>query len=267
MTAPAQEDARVHDPGPSAYVIPNVRWGLPTALLTLVGFIALIAVLQIGVPLLRLPADVSNLIVWVVGYGVILAVLALITKTRGTGSWAGDFGLRFRWFDVFTGLGSGIGVHIVGGLLATILVVLVGGQSRGNVAAEADNGIWLVLNGFIAVVLVAPFAEELLFRGLILRGIRHSMLRRSADPSRALRVWAAITAVGVSSLLFAGVHLYEGWGSPATMVALGAQTLVLGIVNGVYAVSTGRLWPGIATHMAFNLMTAIIAAVQAHSGS
>jgi membrane protease YdiL (CAAX protease family) len=241
-----------------------VRWGVPTAIGMLVGFVALIAVLELGVPLLKLPVDVENLLIWVIGYGVILAALAVLTRARGTGTWAGDFGLRFRWFDTLIGLGSGLGAHLVGGLIGALLVLLVGGASRGNVAAESENGIFLVLNGFVAVVLVAPIAEELLFRGLILRSIRNAMLRRQTSPSKALRAWAAITAVAVSSVLFSAVHLYEGWGSPATIVALGSATLVLGIVNGVYAVTTNRLWPGIATHMAFNLLAAVVAALEAH---
>lgn len=248
------------------YEMPPVRWGLADALGLLAGFVALVIALQLGVRALSLPSGIADLVVWTVGYGVILLALVLLTRTRGTGSWAEDYGLRFRWFDTLIGFGSGIGVHLVGGLLAGILVLLVGGTSRGNVAAESSDGIFLILNGFLAVVIVAPFAEELLFRGLILRSIRHAFLRRSAAPSRALRVWAAIAAVGLSAALFAAVHLYEGWGSPATMVALGAQTFVLGLVNGVYAVTTGRLWPGILTHVTFNLVTAVIAAIQAHSG-
>ncbi|MFS0732731.1 type II CAAX endopeptidase family protein [Microbacterium sp. 1P10UB] len=262
MTATVQKSPAVTP----VYRIPPVRWGLPTAAGFVVGFMAVILLLVAGVPLLALPADVSDIVVWIVGYGLLLAGLMVLTRTRGTGTWANDFGLRFRWFDIFTGLGSGIGCQIVGGMVAVMLVLLVGGTSRGNTAAEAENGVFLVLNGFVAVVLVAPFAEELLFRGLVLRSIRHSMLRRSADPSRSLRVWAAITAVGVSAILFAAMHLREGWGSPATMAALGAQTLVLGIVNGVFAVTTGRLWPGILTHMTFNLYAAVLAALAAHSG-
>ena len=267
MTAQASTRRQNRAPATAGpYVMPRVRWGLLDAFVLLAGVVALIIGLQFGVRALGLPSGVADLVVWVVGYGVILLSLWAITRVRGTGSWAEDYGLRFRWFDTLIGFGSGIGVHIVGGLLAAVLVLLVGGASRGNVQAESSDGIWLILNGFIAVVIVAPFAEELLFRGLILRSIRHAFLRRSATPSRALRAWAAIAAVGISAALFSAAHLYEGWGSPATMVALGAQTFVLGIVNGVYAVTTGRLWPGIITHMTFNLISAVVAAAQAHSG-
>ncbi|KQR60404.1 hypothetical protein ASF83_00370 [Plantibacter sp. Leaf171] len=67
-----------------------------------------------------------------------------------------------------------------------------------------------------------------------------------------------MVSVGASALLFAAVHLYEGWGSPITMVTLGLTILVLGVVNGVYAATTKRLGPGIWTHMWFNGMAAAL---------
>ena len=131
--------------------------------------------------------------------------------------------------------------------------------------AAGDEGWWLLINGFLAVAIVAPFFEELIMRGLLLRGIRNTILRGAhGAPTRGRRAAAAVLAVAISSLVFAALHLREGIGSPVTMVSLGLATLCLGVVNGVYAAKLGRLGPGIITHMTFNLIGATFATLNAH---
>lgn len=245
---------------------PRVRWGLPTALLAVVAVAVVWLVVVAVVKAAALGDDVASLIVWIVVYGAVVAAVVAIAKTRGSGSLRVDVGLAFRWYDVFIGLGTGVGLLVVTTPISAVIEALFGEKSQSNDQAAASSGIWLILNGFVAVALVAPICEELLLRGLVLRGIRNSMLRRSGDePSRSARRAAAVVAVLGSSVLFAALHLHEGIGSPVTLTNLGVVTFCLGVVNGVYAARTGRLGPGIWTHVWFNLFTTALLALRAHA--
>ncbi|MDQ2068701.1 CPBP family intramembrane glutamic endopeptidase [Natronospira bacteriovora] len=81
----------------------------------------------------------------------------------------------------------------------------------------------------MVVVILAPLAEELLFRGLILRG----MLARFPP-------WAAIL---ISTALFAMLH---GHPVHATITA------VLGLACALLVIHGRSIWPAIALHCAYN---------------
>jgi membrane protease YdiL (CAAX protease family) len=89
-----------------------------------------------------------------------------------------------------------------------------------------------VLNAVLWVVLIGVvpgFCKELFFRGLLQR--------------RLLKSWSAPAAIGVTSLIFAVVHLDP----PAVALAL-----VLGVWLGVIAWRTGSIVPTMVAHMAIN---------------
>lgn len=253
---------------------PDTRWGAPTALTTFVVIIALLVVVELARTFGVLSGEVGTMIMWIIFDGGILVALAIVCRTWGSGSWAKDFGLRFRWFDVFIGLGSAVGIQLIGGMIGQFVIALTGETPKSNIAPPSPELVWVLVNTVFATAIVAPFCEELLFRGLLLRGFRNSILRGrttngvrrgAATPTTARRRTAAIVSVGASALIFAIVHLYEGWGSPVTMVTLGLTILVLGTVNGVYAATTRRLGPGIWTHVWFNTFTVLL--TLARSGS
>ena len=88
---------------------------------------------------------------------------------------------------------------------------------------------------FVTVGLVAPFAEELFFRGLALQ----SLFRRFGP------VWAVL----LSAALFAVVHE-----NPLLFVGLFPLALLLGYL----VVRFDRLGPAITTHVTYNLGTATV---------
>ena len=98
------------------------------------------------------------------------------------------------------------------------------------------NPGWLIVAIFTAVVL-APLAEELLFRGLV-----QSMFRRYFN-----HPWWAILA---TSVLFAAVHYTQ----PKDLLAL----FVLSVVIGYNYERTGRLLSPILIHGLFNMTNLII---------
>ncbi|AQX81141.1 hypothetical protein BWO91_15220 [Plantibacter flavus] len=247
---------------------PDTRWGTPTAIVTFIAIIGLLVVVELARAFGILSGDIGRMLQWVIFDGGILVALAVVCRNRGSGSWVKDFGLRFRWFDVFIGLGSAIGIQMIGAIVTEFVTAVSGEAPKSNIAAPSPELLWVLLNTVFAAAIVAPFCEELLFRGLLLRGFRNSILRgravggvrrgASSTPSTARRRAAAVVSVGASALIFAVVHLYEGWGSPPTMVALGLTIFVLGTVNGVYAAATRRLGPGIWTHVFFNGITVLV---------
>jgi membrane protease YdiL (CAAX protease family) len=117
----------------------------------------------------------------------------------------------------------------------------------GIVASELDNLTRMVLpmpdfmaellkdvisGGFgmaLVLVVVAPLTEELLFRGLILRGL--------------LQRYGTVPAVMLSALLFALVHA-----NPYQF----ASAITMGVFLAWLLVRTRSLWPCIIAHALFN---------------
>jgi membrane protease YdiL (CAAX protease family) len=90
------------------------------------------------------------------------------------------------------------------------------------------------------IVIVGPFFEELVFRGVLLGWMQERL--------------GAVAAIWVSALAFAAFHLVDP--SIGTVVALPALAAV-GVVSGVLAVRTGDLSRSILLHAGFNLVTVL----------
>ncbi len=97
-----------------------------------------------------------------------------------------------------------------------------------NKIFEGDYGWW---GAFMKVAVVAPIVEELIFRGLILQGLR--------------RNYNAFWAVFMSALLFALFHL-NPWQFPATFV--------LGLLLGWIMLRTNNILLAIIGHSINNLL-------------
>ncbi len=93
---------------------------------------------------------------------------------------------------------------------------------------ESDFGWW---GAFFKVAVIAPVIEELIFRGLILHGLRKN--------------YNAVTAVLVSALMFSLFHL-NPWQMPATFV--------LGVILGWLMIRTNSILLAILGHSINNLL-------------
>lgn len=82
---------------------------------------------------------------------------------------------------------------------------------------------------FVLHCVLAPVAEELVFRGAV---------------QRLLQPFGPVAAVAVQAVLFAAQH------DPAGMV----YALGMGLVLGALAQRTRRVWPGIVLHILNNLL-------------
>jgi membrane protease YdiL (CAAX protease family) len=94
-----------------------------------------------------------------------------------------------------------------------------------------------LVSQFILLCMVAPLTEELLFRGIILRGL----LGR-------FRPWQAVV---LTAMLFAGMHL-----NPWQLVS----AFVLGVLFGWFYLRTGSLWPCLVGHACYNSIVVILGA-------
>ena len=90
---------------------------------------------------------------------------------------------------------------------------------------------------WLALVVAAPLFEEVLFRGFLLEGLRHSRL-------------GPVGAVVLTSLAWVAVHQQYGPYELATI-------FVVGLVLGTARVTSGSLYPSLLIHAGFNLVATI----------
>jgi len=91
-------------------------------------------------------------------------------------------------------------------------------------------------------VLIAPFCEELFFRGFLLTGLRHELTP----------IWAIL----VSAALFAIAHA-----DPGSFIPLFA----IGICLGFLRLRTGSTWANISLHMLNNLLSSVLIILAMHN--
>lgn len=170
----------------------------------------------------------------------------IVSKWKGLGS-SRDWKLSFSVPDVGIGILVGGAMLVVAGIAAFVAELVVGLDD----ASEADNTqfiddargtpwLWVLI---AAVVIGAPVAEEIFFRGLTLRAIE----------KRAGTVWAVIG----STIIFTLPH-FIGAGWQGTVVLFSAIGSV-GAILGVLAVKRDNLTAPITAHMLFNSVGALAA--------
>lgn len=103
---------------------------------------------------------------------------------------------------------------------------------------EAHGALSLVLV-FVSLVVFAPIAEEILFRGFLFGNLRQR--------------WSWLPAALLTSLIFGAAHLAggsDGWSAP--LWTAGLDTLLLSLALCYLREKTGTLWAGICLHMIKN---------------
>jgi len=229
-----------------------VRWGVPDVLIAWV--VGVVAGVIVAAPFVneanKVPPSGIAASLYAQNIGIVVA-LCFIARMKGRGSLTADFGLSFGFRERLPGdqqlarglawVAAGVGVALVSNLLVLPLTELAGlddsAQEVVNQFEAASPAVKAVL--FPGVVLLAPLAEELLFRGALLRSLQ--------------RRWSPGTAVFVSALVFALIHLVD----PDTYYYVPAF-LLLGLVSGWRAVVTGRLTQSVFLHVGFNLVASVL---------
>lgn len=117
--------------------------------------------------------------------------------------------------------------------------------SNTDILVDNQDSPWIIAV-ILLVVVGAPLAEELLFRGFLLRTLQ--------------RHFGSIFAIVVSSLLFAIPHWQPDASWQETVVLLSALAVV-GLALAIGAVVTDRLGPAIIAHFLFNATGTLITLV------
>jgi membrane protease YdiL (CAAX protease family) len=215
-----------------------------------------------------------------VGWGVLAlgaAVLAATASTefigRTAGGWIGTVAvwvalilpvvfayrmsvprglLRFRPVDLLFGLVLGVALRFVAGGLAQAATGWSPWPTYMTVDGALPGSWWF--NDLVVPVVIGPVLEEFFFHGFLLV-LLYTVFRRMT----AVRSVAGIGALLVTTGLFVLLHQLTG-----SLVATwdGAVSIALvGLVGGLLVLLTGRLWPALLLHVAFNGSYVVLALV------
>jgi membrane protease YdiL (CAAX protease family) len=144
-----------------------------------------------------------------------------------------------------TGAGLGLAAIVGSSIVVTLLVTLSGSEATPDqvlTGGIAETPLQLAL-AVLAAVVLAPLAEELIFRGLLHRSLRARM--------------RIVPATIISSVLFAIVHVDVALSQPLALVGL---TLV-GAVMAVAYERTGSLLVPVTIHAVHNAITVLAVVV------
>jgi len=162
---------------------------------------------------------------------VLIALLGAVRKALGVH--LATFGLKKpsrRW--ILATVGGGVVYIVIASALIVVVTLLVKSfqaDQAQNVGLDSLVGTSQYVYSFIALALLTPVFEEIIFRGILFKGLRNR-----------LPVWVAI---GISSGMFALAH--GQWN-----VAL--DTFVFGIVLSSLVEYSESIWPAILLHVAKN---------------
>lgn len=220
----------------------NRSWSTGQMALMLGAFIllyllALLGVQWIGDSLVPL----TEMLITLLLYAVLGIAASLITRRRGE-SWSASFGLGLRQSKTLL-LSPLFYLAILPVLMAATVVYqfflthFLHIDLQLQYTAKELMGEWTWLKLFYAIVamFIAPFFEELVFRGVMF-------------PYFAKRIGVA-GGTAVVSLCFSALHLHIPSLVPLYLLSVG---LCLAYWR------TGSLWPGIGMHALFNTVTIVL---------
>jgi membrane protease YdiL (CAAX protease family) len=214
-----------------------------------------LAAVAVGTPLTLLglvpTGPLLSLLGVVIQAVVVLALLRTVVIGPGVLSWQ-EMGLtrpdRAALRELAWGALLAAPVVIGTGVVVIGLITLIGQEPASPLPRSGTPG-GLVLN-LIAGALVAPFYEELFFRGFTLTAWR--------------RMTGARQAIVRSAILFAAIHAMDQTGSTfaaalgVAIVAAAARLPVALVLGWVYD-RRGSIWASIGLHAAFNAILLVIA--------
>ncbi len=173
-------------------------------------------------------------------YGLSGFFLWLFLRQRKSSNWA-SVGFTRTWAG--RDIGYGLLAFVVYLALFIAAATIIGGIFPIDATQEQETGFNEIfsridlLMAFVSLVLLPPFVEEVLFRGVLFGGMRR----------RYTFWWATLW----TSLAFAAPHLLEAKSGGLLWIA-GVDTLVLSVVLCYLREKTGSLWASIVLHMAKN---------------
>lgn len=174
-------------------------------------------------------ALVTRILLYAILIGLMIAIPIWMKQPIS----AKDMGLgrTMTWKDILIGI-AGLIIYFLLAMIALALLKLIPGV---NVSQAQELDVAQVygfsrMMVFVTLVVVTPFAEELLFRGLLYGGLR----------ARRLSPWIAALLV---SVLFGVAH---------GQLNVGVDVFCLSMVACYVRELTGSVWAGVVLHMIKN---------------
>jgi membrane protease YdiL (CAAX protease family) len=176
----------------------------------------------------------------------------LASRVAGTRRFLSDIGLRFRLIDLPLGALIGVVAQFAIGLLYVPFQHDIHNYNAPTQKLTGNAHGVGVLVIVLAVAVLAPFAEELFFRGLLFRSLVRlfAPAAGAASGSNRRRLVGVVLAVVVDGLLFGLAH--------AEWVQLAGLAL-FGMVLATVSYRTGRLGMNMVSHATFNLVAVLVA--------
>lgn len=234
----------------------DFKWGLIVGLpaWVLVGFIlaqvvltAVLLLLQsVGVALADINPAVLNAVAaactYVLSIGIVVWLPWQLQKRRTTKDELG-LGRLPSWMDIGLAPAGMIIYFLASGILTYTVLQLVPGFNPAEPQQVGFNNLshqYEYLLAFATLVIIAPVAEEILFRGYLYGKLR-----------KAVPVWAAILA---ASVLFGLLHLQISFEDGVAVSGWNVlvDVFVLSVVMCSLREITGSIWAGILLHMLKN---------------
>ena len=172
-------------------------------------------------------------------YGACLILIGLLVRWRRHTRLTA-LGLRlptWPWLVAAIPLGfAAIVLEYVGGVIDRIVLPAANSTNQCvGIRAEYGGSIALTL---LATAVIAPVAEEIIFRGFTFRWLQGRM-----------PLWGAVM---VSAALFSAAHV--GWAEPTLFLPVFLDGLLLAYVFA----KSGSVWPGVIVHASINILATII---------
>ena len=189
------------------------------------------------------PVAVYVLLLATVGYGPSVWWCWYASRRWATGRLGPDIGLSPRWADL--GWGPVVWLGALGAQLAAASIVIALGlpiASNADAISDVDVDRTYVVSIVITAVIAAPLVEEMVFRGVVMRGLR-----------RRLHIVAVVILQGV---LFGAAHVdpVRGAGNVGLVLVLSS----VGVAFGVATALLRRLGPAIVAHALFNAVVLLV---------
>lgn len=226
---------------------PVPRWGLGDAAVGWVlSYLAAAIFTAIVITAAGYQEQAEDAPLWILGVGNIplwagfIGIPIWAAATKG-GGWIRDFGARVRPLDVPLGLAIGVAAQLILVPIVSWPILELTNQTSDDLSERAQDladkatGASGAVLFLVIVGVMAPLAEELFFRGLVLRSFE-----------RRIGTWWGLAA---TSLWFAITH-------PAPI-----EFFPLFIVGGIFGYLTirfGRLGPAVFTHVGFNVTSVVV---------
>ena len=226
-------------PHESATFSPRAAFGILAA-----TFAAILLATFVGDHLGGIADWMAVVVVYVVLFGAMYGSCVLFSRTLGTGSLRKDFGLSIKVEDIGWGA-LAFGATMAGRIVLAIFLSNIDDDPVRDVGDSLDLEGAVLFAFAVAALIGAPIVEELVFRGVLQRGLT--------------KLAGAPAAIGLQAVLFSAYHFVPD-GSGYSHFYFGALVL-FGIGAGVAVDRTGRLGPGMVAHAINNAVAISVLAL------